>query len=73
MKCGRACRLEVAEQHRQQQHDLEALAEQDEEALGRHQRRAADAGIGQLALGLVEQAAQLDDLVADLDRAARRP
>ena len=59
-------RLEVAEEHREQQDDLEPLAEQDQERLARHQRRRANAGVGDGPLGLVEHAAQFDDLVPDL-------
>ena len=40
---GRAGRFEVAEQDRDQEHDLEALAEDDDERLARHQRRGGRA------------------------------
>src|SRR5215218_4929422 len=59
-------RLQEADEHGEQQHGLEPLAEDDEEGLTRHQQGRGEAGVGELALGIVDVAAQLDDLVADL-------
>ena len=61
-----ARRFEIAEQHRQQQHDLESLTEQNEERLCGHQCRRADTRVGDRPLRLVEHSAEHDDLVADL-------
>ena len=49
----------------EEEHRLEAFAEDDDERLRRDQRRRGETGIGELALGGVDQRAQVDDLVPD--------
>ena len=63
---GVLARLEVGEQHRQEQHGLEALPQEEREGLAEHQRRGAEPRGGELPLALVDQPAQGDDAVADL-------
>ena len=62
--------LEVAEEHREQQHGFEALPEDDEERLAGHEQRRGEPGARELALGFVDDAAQLDDPVAHVVGAA---
>ena len=57
-------RLEVAEQHGQQQDGLETLAEDDQERLARDEQRRGEPGAREPAFGFVDDAAQLDDPVA---------
>ncbi len=59
-------RLEVAEEHRDQEHGLESFAEDDHERLAEHDGRGAETLVSELPLGVVDEAAQVHDVRADL-------
>ena len=59
-------RVEIRQEHREQQDGLESFAQQDRERLGEHDERSAEALGREVALAVVDEAAQRHDPIAHL-------